>query len=516
MFGFNELSTPVKAIIALGLVLLLVLMAGLLLRRIAGGRLKLTGQGSRARQPRLGIVDIFEMDRQRQLVLLRRDNVEHLVMIGGPNDLVIEASIVRSSGRAQVPVVGEAADKSTPQPGLDTRAEPLEEPAPAPRRNPPVTAQEPPTQAPAPKPPVAMVAAAATGLSAGAATLAATAFPANPAAATVDGPAPKPPEPPASAPPKMTPSTPIPAAMATPAASPPPTAMDDKITASFEAELAKMARPPAKPILEPIAPPALAKASANELDDMTRQLQAALKRPFSGVQQAPAPVPHADPAPPALQASAPVAAPIVAAVAPRPEIAQAALVDKLEAKIPERAQAVEIMPVAAPKSSFDFDLERELAAALEPVPVADMVAPLATSTQIIPPPIKPAEPMARAAVGAKAELPVPASEPVAEKPADAPKPEDVLGTSRQDTIKQAASGSPEPDETEAADGAKEPAKETAKETAKPAPKPEPRTTKAGLPAAAEKPEAGSSDPFSVDAIEAEFARLLNRSAPPKT
>ncbi|NJO83878.1 MAG: hypothetical protein HC828_14530 [Blastochloris sp.] len=29
-----------------------------------------------------------------ELVLLRRDNVEHLVMIGGPNDLVIEASIV--------------------------------------------------------------------------------------------------------------------------------------------------------------------------------------------------------------------------------------------------------------------------------------------------------------------------------------------------------------------------------------------------------------------------------------
>ena len=94
VFGFNELSTPVKAIISLALVLLLVVVAGLILRRITGGRLKFPGQGARARQPRLGIVDVFEMDRQRQLVLLRRDNVEHLVMIGGPNDLVIEASIV--------------------------------------------------------------------------------------------------------------------------------------------------------------------------------------------------------------------------------------------------------------------------------------------------------------------------------------------------------------------------------------------------------------------------------------
>ena len=44
----------------------------------------------RARQPRLGIVDIYDLDRQRQLILLRRDNVEHLLLIGGPNDVVIK------------------------------------------------------------------------------------------------------------------------------------------------------------------------------------------------------------------------------------------------------------------------------------------------------------------------------------------------------------------------------------------------------------------------------------------
>src|SRR4051794_22651090 len=49
-----------------------------------------------ARQPRLGIVDAFDLDRHRQLVLVRRDNVEHLIMIGGPNDLLIEGEIVRS------------------------------------------------------------------------------------------------------------------------------------------------------------------------------------------------------------------------------------------------------------------------------------------------------------------------------------------------------------------------------------------------------------------------------------
>ena len=52
--------------------------------------------GSRTRQPRLGLVDAFSLDGQRQLVLVRRDNVEHLVMIGGPNDVLVESQINRA------------------------------------------------------------------------------------------------------------------------------------------------------------------------------------------------------------------------------------------------------------------------------------------------------------------------------------------------------------------------------------------------------------------------------------
>ncbi len=126
MLGFNELPTGVKAVLALAFVLVLVVIAGLILRKLTGGRLKLTGQGGRARQPRLGVVDIFELDRQRQLVLLRRDNVEHLVMIGGPNDVVVEASIHRGGARAAAPVAepAEPAEQPVPPPGLKPRAEP--------------------------------------------------------------------------------------------------------------------------------------------------------------------------------------------------------------------------------------------------------------------------------------------------------------------------------------------------------------------------------------------------------
>jgi hypothetical protein len=70
----------------------------LLIFRLAFGR-KLNMSGGRARQPRLGVVDAFDLDRQRQLVIIRRDNVEHLIMIGGPNDIVIESEIVRVEAR---------------------------------------------------------------------------------------------------------------------------------------------------------------------------------------------------------------------------------------------------------------------------------------------------------------------------------------------------------------------------------------------------------------------------------
>jgi flagellar protein FliO/FliZ len=70
----------------------------LLVFRLAFGR-RLRMSSARGRQLRLGIVDAFDLDRQRQLVIVRRDNVEHLIMIGGPNDILIESQIVRAEAR---------------------------------------------------------------------------------------------------------------------------------------------------------------------------------------------------------------------------------------------------------------------------------------------------------------------------------------------------------------------------------------------------------------------------------
>ena len=101
LFGL-ELTTAQKVIVAIVVSLVLLALFGLFMRRITGGRLRMHGQaGGRQRQPRLGIVDTYDLDRQRQLVLIRRDNVEHLIMVGGSSDVVVETHILQRLARGR-------------------------------------------------------------------------------------------------------------------------------------------------------------------------------------------------------------------------------------------------------------------------------------------------------------------------------------------------------------------------------------------------------------------------------
>lgn len=55
---------------------------------------KLFTQRVRGRRgARLGISEYHELDKSRRLVLVRRDDVEHLILIGGNQELVIESNI---------------------------------------------------------------------------------------------------------------------------------------------------------------------------------------------------------------------------------------------------------------------------------------------------------------------------------------------------------------------------------------------------------------------------------------
>jgi len=115
-WGGLILQVTISIVIVLGLIAVVYW----LVRRYSSGGLGRIGRG---RVPRLAIVDAMAVDGRRRLVLVRRDNVEHLILIGGPSDLVVEQAIQRPRTR---PV-------ARPQ----TAGEPLAEPV-APVDNPPI------------------------------------------------------------------------------------------------------------------------------------------------------------------------------------------------------------------------------------------------------------------------------------------------------------------------------------------------------------------------------------------
>ena len=96
------MQTPLTFFFAFVVVLALIGLAAWLVRRFAGNRLG--ANANRGRMPRLAVIDAAAVDGRRRLVLVRRDNVEHLLMIGGPSDIVVEQNIVRAlPARDQAP-----------------------------------------------------------------------------------------------------------------------------------------------------------------------------------------------------------------------------------------------------------------------------------------------------------------------------------------------------------------------------------------------------------------------------
>ncbi len=90
---FTQLLPALAALVAFLVAAVLLLY---IFRLLFGRRLRSPGGRNRAR--RLDVVDVYDLDRERQLVIVRRDNIEHLLLIGGPNDILVEATINRLEG----------------------------------------------------------------------------------------------------------------------------------------------------------------------------------------------------------------------------------------------------------------------------------------------------------------------------------------------------------------------------------------------------------------------------------
>ena len=121
LFG-AEMPLAVRFFLAFLIVLGLIGAAAWAVRRFGSARL---GGAVRGRQPRLAVIEYASVDARRRLLLVRRDNIEHLVMIGGPSDVVVESNIVRA-----VPASRETAIPRVPAPAEPMpRALPLPEAA---------------------------------------------------------------------------------------------------------------------------------------------------------------------------------------------------------------------------------------------------------------------------------------------------------------------------------------------------------------------------------------------------
>ncbi|MHA6684685.1 hypothetical protein [Mesorhizobium sp. A556] len=117
----------------LALVLLVVVLAAVkLIRSMTFGTFV---AGGRNRKTRLAVMDATPVDSHRRLVLIRRDDIEHLLLIGGPTDVVVERDI-RLVAQRRPALTGDAghqpapAQRPQPQQGVVHHARP-QPPAPA-------------------------------------------------------------------------------------------------------------------------------------------------------------------------------------------------------------------------------------------------------------------------------------------------------------------------------------------------------------------------------------------------
>lgn len=137
LFGGSE-NTIVTVLLALGIVLVLIVLGVWALKLLFNA----TGNVGRGRNRRLNIVDSAAIDPKRQLVLVRRDNVEHLLVVGGSHDLIVESGItppaeptpIKRPKRRIAPLPGslKPGTKSEPEPAVEVPA--TATPAPAPEK----------------------------------------------------------------------------------------------------------------------------------------------------------------------------------------------------------------------------------------------------------------------------------------------------------------------------------------------------------------------------------------------
>lgn len=94
------------AVLALIVVLALIWVIATVARRLGLSMLPMPRRGQRRR---LGIVEVMTLDAKRRLVLVRRDETEHLVLLGAGSEMLVEGGIPAPEDTAGLATEPEAA-----------------------------------------------------------------------------------------------------------------------------------------------------------------------------------------------------------------------------------------------------------------------------------------------------------------------------------------------------------------------------------------------------------------------
>ncbi len=92
-FVGEDLATGAMLVVVTAAIVLAFLVLFAIFKGFSGTGIR---SSRRTRQARLAVMDAAIVDSRRRLVLVRRDDIEHLILIGGPTDVVVEQNIVRS------------------------------------------------------------------------------------------------------------------------------------------------------------------------------------------------------------------------------------------------------------------------------------------------------------------------------------------------------------------------------------------------------------------------------------
>lgn len=101
MEEYSLSATIIQFVFALGFVIILLLLFAYGAKKL-GFIARVTIDQDGPSKKRLNIVEIMPVDAKRRLLLIRRDDKEHLIMLGTERDLLIEQGIARDQSSAKI------------------------------------------------------------------------------------------------------------------------------------------------------------------------------------------------------------------------------------------------------------------------------------------------------------------------------------------------------------------------------------------------------------------------------